>query len=202
MSQSSETAENITPASRAWVLPWTVIVALLGVTGAILYSRGMIPWCKWDSPLWLISLDAWSKHNSQHLLDPYSLSHFQHGLIFFWFFNAILGKRLNLHWLLVLSVGLEAGWELLENSPTVIEQYRANTASLEYYGDSILNTMGDILACIVGFFAAFKMKWTHGLILFVAIEVFMLLTIRDSLLINVLMLTYPVEAVKIWQTGG
>lgn len=187
--------------------PGLLIALILIASALILNSRGMVWWCRWDTPLWLfsgglISTDVWSKHNSQHLLDPYAFSHFQHGLLFFWGLNALLGKRLSVGYLLVLAVGIEAGWELLENSPTIIDQYRENTASLEYYGDSILNSFGDVLACMVGFWAALKLKFRHGLLLFVLIEVVMVLAIRDSLLINILMLTYPLEAIKAWQMSG
>lgn len=182
-------------------LPWYVISVMLVVTLWILFSRGMIPWCKWDSPLWLISLDAWSKHNSQHLLDPYSFSHYLHGFIFFWGLNLVLGKKVPFTWLLAMSVGIECGWELLENSPLIIDKYRANTASLEYYGDSLLNSFGDLLSCAFGFWCAFKLKFFRSLALFVLIELFMIWWIRDSLIINIIMLTFPIEAIKIWQMG-
>lgn len=181
--------------------PWYVMSISIVVTMWILFSRGMIPWCKWDSPLWLISLDAWSKHNSQHLLDPYSFSHYLHGFIFFWFLNLVLGKKVSYSWLLVMAVGIECGWELLENSPLIIDKYRANTASLEYYGDSLLNSFGDILSCGFGFWCANKLKFVRSLALFVLIELFMIWWIRDSLIINIIMLTFPIEAIKIWQMG-
>lgn len=198
----SESNEAQPAPSQQNLVPWLLIGLCLAMTVLILHSRGMLWWCRWDSPLWLLSLDAWSKHNSQHLLDPYSLSHFQHGLIFFWFFYGLLRKKLSLPWLLALAVVVECGWELLENSPLIIDKYRANTASLEYYGDSILNAFGDILACILGFWMASQIKTRYSIALFVAIEILMLLTIRDSLLINILMLTFPLEAIKVWQTSS
>ena len=200
-SNSSQDSDLKSQSSRFW-MPAALILAVLGVTVAILNSRGMLWWCQWDSPLILLSSDVWSKHNSQHLLDPYAWSHFQHGLIFYWVFYLIAGKRLGLWWLLLLAVTVESGWELLENSPLIIDQYRENTASLEYYGDSILNSLGDILACMIGFAVAAKFKFRYSLAIFIGIELAMILTIRDSLLINILMLTYPLEIIKNWQMGG
>lgn len=181
--------------------PWYLIGLSLVITAWILFNRGMVPWCKWDSPLWLISMDAWSKHNSQHLLDPYSFTHYLHGFLFFWILNLALGKKIPFIWLLVIAVVGECMWELLENSPTVIEKYRANTASLEYYGDSILNAIGDIICCIVGFWSAEKLKFKKSLAVFIFLELILVFWIRDSLLLNIIMLTFPIEAIKIWQAG-
>lgn len=206
MTSQAQTPQVSVVSVQRW--RWAALAVGMILLGSvwILHQRGMVWACRWDSPAWLlsgglISTDVWSKHNSQHLLDPYSWSHFQHGLLFFWGLYGLLGRRVALPYLLVLAVGIEAGWELLENSPLIIEKYRANTASLEYYGDSILNTLGDILACMVGFWAAYKLHWRKGLLLFVSIEILMILTIKDSLLLNILMLTYPLEAIKIWQMG-
>ncbi len=200
-SSQSDLSESTTKSAPPWI-PLVLILTILGMTVWILNSRGMLWWCRWDSPWLLLSSDVWSKHNSQHLLDPYAWSHFQHGLIFFWFFYLVLGKRLSPWWLLVLAVAVESGWELLENSPMIIDQYRENTASLEYYGDSILNSLGDILACMIGFWAAAKLNFRYTLAIFILIELAMILTIRDSLIINIIMLTYPLEAIKNWQISG
>lgn len=107
-------------------------------------------WCKHGICLWSA---AWQHCTSQHLLDPYSLSHVLHGIIFYWALWPLRSK-LALSWRLIVALTMEIGWELLENSPWVIERYRQNTASLDYTGDSILNSMGDALSTIVGFAVA------------------------------------------------
>lgn len=204
MQSSDSYSESIAPKPEAAIpwLPGALIVLILLASAWILDSRGMLWWCKWDSPWILLSTDVWSKHNSQHLFDPYAWSHFQHGLIFFWFFYLLGRKRLSVWWLLVFAVALESGWELLENSPLIIDQYRENTASLEYYGDSILNSLGDVLACVIGFWVAAKLKFRYALACFVSIELIMIFTIHDSLLINILMLTYPLDVIKNWQMSA
>lgn len=101
-----------------------------------------------------------------------------------------------------MAVVGEAAWEILENSSYVIEKYRENTASLDYFGDSIMNSLGDLVACSLGFWIAVKLGWWKSLIFFAAVEIALLLWIRDGLLLNILMLIYPLESIKVWQMGG
>lgn len=140
--------------------------------------------------------DIASSHTSQHLLDPYSFSHIQHGLLF----AALLcwAKKPYLE----IALLIEAGWEILENTPLIIDRYRAATASLNYYGDSILNSMGDLLSCAMGFYVAMRVPRSVSISLFIAIETVMVIVLRDSLLLNVIMLLYPLEAIKEWQMGS
>jgi len=179
------------------------VVALMCI---VLSTQGRIWFCQWDSPLYLWSSDVWSKHNSQHLFDPYLFTHLLHGFIFLWglqlVVHKIFGKKLSFAWLLFFAVFIEAIWEVVENSKYVIELYRANTASLDYFGDSVLNSFGDILACAVGFVIAYALKLRWAIVVFLLVEIALILTIKDSLLINILMLVYPLEAIKIWQTAG
>ncbi len=172
----------------------------------MLWTQGRIWWCKWDTPLYIATLDAWSKHTSQHFFDPYSMTHVLHGFIFLWVlhfvFHKLLDKKLSFAWFLFIAVFAEAAWEVLENSEFVIGRYREQTASLDYTGDSIANSFGDILACAFGFIIAYRFKFWITFALFVIIEVVLLLTIRDNLIINIIMLIYPIEAIKIWQTSG
>ena len=93
----------------------------------------------------------------------------------------------------------EAGWEVLENTNWVIEKYRENTASLDYFGDSIANSVGDVIACAAGFWIAVKFGWWRSLIFFIAVELVLLIWIRDGLLLNILMLVYPIDGIKQWQ---
>lgn len=142
--------------------------------------------------------DVWSSHCSQHLLDPYSFTHFTHGLIFAGFF-ALLMPRMPRTWRFTGSIGLAAAWEILENSPLIINRYRTATMSLNYLGDSITNAMGDILCCAVGFMVATRLGWKWSIAVYLAIEVILLVTIRDNLALNVLMLLWPIDAVRQWQ---
>lgn len=187
-------------------IPWFLIFLTLVLMVFILSNGGRIWWCKWDAPVHLVTLGAWSKHTSQHFFDPYSFTHFLHGFLFLWALDLIvhklLGKKLSFAWLLFAAVLAEAIWEIVENSPTIIERYREQTASLDYFGDSIANSLGDVLACSVGFVAAYFLRFWRALAVFLFIEIILILTIRDSLLLNILMLIYPLEAIKIWQTGG
>lgn len=135
---------------------------------------------------------------SQLLADPYSLSHVLHGFIFFWllwlFFRYIpLCKRL------VITVLAEVVWEILENSPVIINRYREATVSLGYTGDTILNSFGDLLSCILGFWLASRLPWKVTAFLAVVIELLMLWLFRDNLSLNVLMLFWPIQAIKQWQ---
>lgn len=180
----------------------TVIIAIgiAAVAALILASQGRVLWCQaGDYVPW--SFDIWSTHNSQHLLDPYSFTHMLHGVAEFWILFVLFGK-VPVRWRLLIAVGIEACWEIAENSSFVIERYRAATISHDYFGDSILNSMSDIVFCATGFVIASKIRFWRSLILFIATETILVLTIHDSLLINILMLLYPIDAVKHWQMGG
>lgn len=187
-------------------LPWVLIFGVLVFTVFQLYFQERIWWCKWDTPLHFGTFDAWSKHTSQHFIDPYFFTHVLHGFLFLWIlnviFNTIFKVKISKAWLLFIAILAESAWEILENSPAVIARYRENTASLDYFGDSIANSIGDIVACAIGFIIAYELKFRRSLLLFLIIEIILILTISDSLLINIIMLIYPLEAIKVWQTGG
>src|SRR3954467_14666151 len=112
------------------------------VFGLLLVVEGRPGWCKDGFGLWSA---AWTRCTSQNLFDPYSLTHVLHGVIFYWLLRTF-APRLSLRWRLFMALGMEVGWELLENSPWVIARYRQVTASLDYTGDSIVNSFGDVLA--------------------------------------------------------
>jgi hypothetical protein len=166
-----------------------------------LWFAGRIWWCELDSPVRLWTPDAWSSHTSQHLFDPYSFTHLLHGFLFLWGANLFFRGKITFSWLLLVAVFGESVWEVIENSPWIIEKYRANTASLDYFGDSIANSIGDVVSCVTGFIIAYKLRFWKSLILFAVIEITLMLTIRDSLLINIVMLLYPIDAIKTWQAG-
>jgi len=142
-----------------------------------------------------------SVENSQRLFDPYSFTHFSHGLAFFviiWF----AARKLPVERRFLIAAALEAAWEMLENSSFIIERYRAETASLGYFGDSILNSAGDILCMSIGFWFANKLPAKVSALTFIIIEILLLLTIKDNLILNVIMLVWPLKFIKEWQLSA
>lgn len=139
-----------------------------------------------------------SANNSQQLFDPYSLTHVLHGFLFF-YLVALVFRRLARSWQLVLAIALEAAWEVFENSSFVIDRYRTATAALGYEGDTVVNSIGDLFCAVIGFWIARKVGIRNSLILFALLELILILWIHDSLLLQILMLVRPVEAIKVWQ---
>lgn len=165
-----------------------------------LYWQGRIWWCKvGDLSPW--SSDIWTAHNSQHFFDPYTFTHILHGILYFWIIN-LLFKEMPLRWKFFLVVLVECLWEFVENSNFVIERYRAATISLDYFGDSILNALSDVLSCVFGAFLAYKLKFWQSLAYYVLTEIILLFWIRDNLTLNIIMLIYPIEWIKNWQMGN
>lgn len=175
------------------------IALVLVVTTFQLRNQGRLWSCSCRN-LYLWSGNVWSSDNSQHLFDPYSFTHLLHGIIFFWILVWII-PRLSLIWRLWLAISIEALWEVIENSDFVIQRYREETAALGYQGDTIVNSLGDILICGAGFLFAYYLGIRKSLVLFVVTEVVLLLWIRDSLLLNVVMLIHPIDGIKEWQAG-
>jgi hypothetical protein len=143
-----------------------------------------------------------SSENSQHLFDWYTFTHILHGLIWYlllWLIDR--KKRLSFTTKLLLATGIEAGWEILENSDFIINRYRSATISLDYFGDSIINSIGDVIAMIIGFVYAAKTKLWWSIIAYIILEIILLLVIRDNLTLNIIMLIHPIDAIKVWQAG-
>jgi hypothetical protein len=134
------------------------------------------------------------------MTDPYTFSHLLHGIFFYWLL-APLRRWLSVGARFLAASLIEACWEVLENSPFIIDRYRTATASLDYYGDTILNSTFDVLAAMVGFWIAWKYSWKWVLLLVVAIELLCLFFVRDNLTLNILMLFCPSETIKQWQLG-
>jgi hypothetical protein len=178
----------------------TWVAALLLFAVIYLRWQGRIWWCRCGS-YWPISIHVNSMHNSQHLLDPYSLSHVLHGILFFgilW----LLRRWLSLPVRAAIAASIEIGWEMLENSPIIIERYRSATVSLGYSGDSIFNSLGDIASFVLGFYLARKLGLWRSVAIFIAVELLMLWLFRDNLTLNVLMLLWPIDAIRKWQSGA
>jgi hypothetical protein len=174
-------------------------ISIMLITIVVLLILGRSWWCP-VGDFAFASFDIKTRHNSQHLFDPFSFSHFEHGIIFFiflWYYF----KSSSLIWRFTISVLLEASWEILENTSFIIDRYRTATIALDYYGDSILNSVSDLLYCSLGFHVASKLSLKMNLALLVIIELSLLYWIKDNLTLNVLMLVYPLQTVRLWQGG-
>ncbi len=199
MSQNTELRELFTIRSGRDYFPWISIALIIIAATMTLNFQGRVWWCEaGDLVPW--SWDVWSRHNSQHLMDPYSFTHMLHGILEFWLIGLIF-RRMPLAWRFFLALFVESSWEVIENTQYVINRYREATISLDYFGDSIANSLADIVFCGLGFLIALRLRFWRSLALFIATEAVLLLWIRDSLVLNIIMLLYPIEAIKHWQTG-
>lgn len=175
-------------------------LAVMFVAAFVLWGQGRLWWCPaGDYSPW--AWNIWSQHNSQHLVDPYSFTHILHGVFEFWLLGLVFG-RVPVAWRLFMAVVIEGSWEVIENSTYVINRYREATISLNYFGDSVINSLSDITCCGLGFLIAYKLRFWKSLALFLTTEAVLIAWIRDSLLINIVMLIYPLEAIKDWQAAG
>ena len=178
--------------SRATLL---VGAAMILIYAVVLQFSGQPGWCKYGFAIWA---NAWTNCTSQQVLDPYSFSHVLHGILLFWMLWPLAGK-ISLRWRAIVALGIEIGWELLENSPWVIERYRQVTASLDYSGDSVINSFFDVVLAVVGFAIAARFSWKVSVALFIVLELAALLIARDNLTLNVIMLFRPIDAIREWQ---
>ncbi len=182
---------------RIW--PWAVAAVVLTITIILLRNQGRLWFCSCGYIL-LWSGDIWSSDNSQHLFDPYAFTHLLHGVVFFWLLVWLL-PTVPLMWRFIIAISIESLWEVFENSAFIIQRYREATLALGYEGDTIVNSLGDIFICGAGFFLAWYLGFRRSLILFVVVELVLVFWIKDSLILSVIMLIYPIEAIKAWQLG-
>ena len=186
--------------NRRW-RPYAVAAAVVvAVAAAIELYLGRVPWCTCGYvKLWHgVVLSA---ENSQHLSDWYTPSHVIHGIGFYWLLW-LFARRVPIGGRFLAAVFIEAAWEVLENSPVIIDRYRAATISLDYYGDSVVNSVSDMAAMMFGFWLARRMPAWVSIVLVVAAEVIVGAIIRDNLALNIIMLIHPIEAIKRWQMSG
>lgn len=187
-------------ASRRLVVDLAIVSAVIFFALFLELKMGRPPTYR-HGPVRIWSGDVHSDQNSQQIFDPYSFTHVIHGAAFYGLSRLVLGKT-NFGLTLIAIVTLEAAWEVYENTDQVVNRYRAGTISLGYYGDSILNSLVDIFACIGGLLIAWRRPAWVTVSWVVVVELLLALWIRDNLTLNIIMLIHPVQAIKAWQGGA
>jgi hypothetical protein len=180
-------------------MPYVVTGGMLVITAAVLLALGRSPLCPCGY------VDLWgtigTEEANQQILDWYAPSHLLHGILFYaalW----LAVPWMSLGWRLVIATAVECGWEILENTDAMIQRYRESTAAADYMGDSILNSASDIAAMWVGFALARVVPVWVSVAVVIGFEVLTAIVIRDGLLLNIVMLLWPIEAIREWQTAG
>lgn len=187
-------------AARRSTAFYALSAAIIAATALTLWLMGRLPICACGTvKLWWGPTGG--PETSQHLFDWYSLSHIIHGFLFYGATWAVL-RRWSMASRLPFAVAIECAWEILENSPIIIDRYRAVTVSYGYYGDSIVNSMGDVVSMIAGFLLAARLPVWATILLGIVFEILAAYVIRDNLTLNIIMLLWPLDAILKWQQGG
>ena len=182
--------------TRAWLPPLLLMLA----AAAILLAMGRSPICACGRvTLWVSS--STSPETSQMLADWYSASHIVHGLLFYAALS-LVARRWPVERRFLVALAVEASWEIAENSPWIIDRYRSATTAIGYTGDSVLNSVSDIMMMGLGFLLARRLPLWAALLMVVVLELVPLAIIRDNLTLNVIMLLHPVDAIRTWQAGA
>jgi hypothetical protein len=203
-------AANVQSRAWGWSAPRLALAAALIIasTAVVLHAMGRIPICACGTvKLWHGTVN--SAENSQHLFDWYTPSHVIHGVLFyalFWLIGRLRGRAFPFGAALLGALVIEGLWEIAENTPAMIERYRTATIALGYNGDSIVNSVADMLSMTAGFLAASRLPVALSVVLVVAAEVAVAFVIRDNLILNIIMLVWPEDGIrnwiKAWQAGG
>ncbi len=168
-----------------------MVIAEMAMGRLLLGPDGRFGW--WEG-------DIWSNECSQRVADAYSFSHVEHGMIMFGLFW-LIARRMPLQWRFFAGLLVECCWEIAENSPFIINRYRAATISIGYEGDSVLNSFFDAVFMSLGFLIAARIPARASVALAVISEVACLLLVRDNLTLNVIMLIHPLDSIKAWQSA-
>ena len=179
--------------------PWLLLGGVLLVSAIALRAQGRL----WICPCGYVAFwygDINSPGNSQHLFDPYTFTHVIHGFLFIALVQLLRPQWAD-PWKIAGALSLEALWEVIENSAYIIQRYRSQTVSLGYAGDSIVNSLGDLIACAVGVLIARRLGVARTIAVAVAIEIVLLIVVRDNLTLNIIMLLFPSDAIRAWQMG-
>lgn len=180
-------------------LPYWITAAVLVGTGILLLSMGHTLICKCGYVL------AWNgvlgtDQNSQHLTDWWTASHIIHGFLFYWFLW-LVARKLPIGWRFAMATAIEAFWEILENTPLIMDRYRTATISLDYFGDSVINSLSDIVAMMIGFALARTVPVWASVAIVIGLETTTMILIRDGLILNIAMLVWPMQAILDWQNA-